>query len=155
SAVNSSASGNGISGSNSSTMPSVAYLSGTLYVAWAAITGGAGNIVAATNNRSAGAAGAGGTPLRAGAEPSSRGAATHPQLSANGGALDLVWFEDRLTSSPNQAVAIYATRLSGGSFIRQLPGDASFDGILHRSTSLANTASLALALDSAGHPYVA
>ena len=52
-------------------------------------------------------------------------------------------------------MAIYANRLSGGSFVRQLPGDARFDGILRRSTSLSAPATLALAVDGAGHPFVA
>ena len=45
--------------------------------------------------------------------------------------------------------------LSGGSSVRQLPGDARFDGILRRSTSLAVPARSALAVDGAGHPFVA
>ena len=36
-----------------------------------------------------------------------------------------------------------------------MPGDSSFDGILGRSTSLSQPVTLALAVDSAGHPFVA
>ena len=75
------------------------------------------------------------TPTSAGPGQVSRGAASHPVLSSNGGSLELAWVEDRLIGTTNQAVAIYADQLTGGSFVRQLAGDASFDGILHRSTS--------------------
>ncbi len=154
-AVNGSASGTGISGTNSSSMPTVAYEGGSIYAAWAAVLGGTTNIVAAVGGSSAWANVAIDTPTSAGTNQISRGAASNPVLSANGSSLDLVWIENRLTIAPNQAAAIYATRLAGGKFSRQLPGDAAFDGILHRSTALSSTVGLALAVDGSGHPFVA
>ena len=154
-AVNGSTTGNGISGSNSSSMPTVAYEGGSIYAAWAAVLGGTTNIVAAVGGSAPWANVAIDTPTSAGTNQISRGAAINPVLSANGSSLDLVWIENRLTTAPNQAAAIYATRLAGGKFTRQLPGDAAFDGILHRSTALSSPAALALAVDGSGHPFVA
>jgi len=150
-----SATGNGISGSFVAAEPTLAFAGGSLYAAWAANTDGTTNIVASVN------AGAGwqaltiDTPSSAGANQVSRGAASAPVLSANGTALDLVWLEDRLPNTPGQAVAIYANRLVNGTFVRQLPGDASQDGILGRPTALSQAGALALAVDGAGHPFVA
>ena len=155
SGLNGSASGNGISGAFNASMPSAAFDGGALYVAWSAITNGAANIVAATNAGSGWNAVSIDTPASAGINQVSRGAATDPVLSSNGGALNLVWIEDRLPGTPDQAAAIYANRLQGSSFVRQLPGDASFDGILQHSTALSQPATLALAVDAAGNPYVA
>ena len=131
-----SATGNGISGTFTSATPTLAYAGGSLYAAWAADNDGTFNIVAANNTVSGWQPLAIDTPVSAGAQQVSRGAASDPILSSNGTSLDLLWIEDRLPGTPDQAVAIYANRLVGGQFARQLPGDASFDGILGRSTSL-------------------
>ncbi len=154
-AINNSASTTGISGANSASMPSIAYQSGVLFAAWAAVSGGTTNIAAVTNTGSAWAPVSIDTPQSAGPGQISRGAASHPVLSSNGTSLELAWVEDRLVGTSNQAVAIYADQLTGGAFVRQLAGDASFDGILHRSTSLSGPAALALAVDGSGHPFVA
>ncbi|HZZ44157.1 MAG TPA: right-handed parallel beta-helix repeat-containing protein [Tepidisphaeraceae bacterium] len=155
SALSGSASNNGISSTFASSMPTLAYSGGSLYAAWAANTDDRTNIVAAYYTGLAWAPISVSTPASAGIDQISRGAASDPVLSSNGSSLDLVWVEDRLSDTPDQAVAIYANRLSGSAFVAQLPGDSSFDGILGRSTSLSQPASLALALDSSGHPFVA
>jgi parallel beta-helix repeat protein len=149
-----SASGTGISGAFASQMPSIAYAGGLIYTAWAANTDGTTNIVAASGNGGSWTPVSVATPSSAGANQVSRGAASDPVLSSNGTALDLVWIEDRLPATPDQAVAIYANRLSGAAFVDQLRGDSSFDGILGRPTSLSQPATLAISVDSAGHPFV-
>ena len=149
-----SGSGTGISGSQAAEEPTVAFAGGSLYVAWAANTDGTNNIVAAMNSGSAWQSLTIQTPISAGVNQISRGIASDPVLAAHGSSLELVWFEDRLPGTPDQAVAIYADQLAGGAFVSQLPGDSSFDGILGRSTSLSQPASLSLAVDGAGHPFV-
>ena len=153
-AVNGSDSGTGISGNFVAAMPSVAYAGGTLYAAWAANTDGTTNIVAAGDSGSGWNSISIESADAAGINQISRGAASDPVLSANGSSLDLVWLEDRLPTTPDQGIAIYANRLVGGSFVYQLPGDSSFDGILGRSTSLSEPVTLALTVDSSGHPFV-
>lgn len=154
SAVNGSDSGDGISGSLSASSPSDAYAGDKLYAAWAAVSNGRSNIFAAGNNGSAWSSISIETADSPGINQVSRGEASDPVLSANGANLDLVWLEDRLPDTPGQAVAIYANRLVNGSFVYQLPTDSSFDGILGRSTSLSQPTTLALAVDSNGHPFV-
>ena len=150
-----SSAGTGISGTFAAQQPSVAFAGGSLYAAWVANTDGTNNVVAAVNSGSSWQSLTIQTPASAGINQVSRGAASDPVLSANGSSLDLVWIEDRLPGTPDQAVAIYANRLAGGAFVAQLPGDSSFDGILGRSTSLSQPATLSLAVDGAGHPFVA
>jgi hypothetical protein len=152
--VDGSASGSGISGPYVSSMPSIAYDNGAIYVAWAGATDGTTNIQAATAGTSSWTAVSIDTPASAGSNQISRGAASSPQLSANGGALELAWVEDRLPGTPDQAVAIYANQLENGSFVRQLDGDASYNGILGRSTSLSQPQTLAVAVNAAGVPFV-
>jgi parallel beta-helix repeat protein len=154
SAVDGSASGNGLSGANAASTPSAVYFSGTLFVAYASLISGTTNVQVATAGASAWTNVTVDTPTSAGANQVSRSAASAPTLAVNGGNMDLVWIEDRLSATPDQAVAIYANRYVGGSFVRQLPGDASDDGILRRSTSLSSSSALSLAVDSAGHPFV-
>jgi parallel beta-helix repeat protein len=148
-----SSSATGISGTYAAEDPSVAFAGASLYAAWAADTDGTNNIVAAIYGASAWQPLTIQTPISAGINQVSRGAASDPVLSANGSSLDLVWIEDRLPGTPDQAVAIYANRLSGAAFVSQLPGDSSFDGILGRPTSLSSPTTLALAVDGAGHPF--
>ncbi len=152
--LHSSKTGDGISGSLSAIGATIAYSGGSLYVAYAANTDGTTNIVAAVNGSSSWNGVSVDTPASAGSNQVSRGAASDPVLSSNGSSLELVWIEDRLPTTPDQAVAIYANQFSGDQFVRQLPGDASFDGILGHSTSLSQPATLDAALDSAGHPFV-
>jgi parallel beta-helix repeat protein len=147
--------GTGISGPVTAQTPAVAYEGGSLYAAWAANTDGTFNIVAAVATTSGWQAVSIDTPVSAGVNQISRGAASSPVLASNGTSLELVWAEDRLPNTPDQAVAIYANELVGGTFVRELAGDASFDGILGRSTSLSQPAGLAVAVDAAGHPFVA
>ena len=140
-AINGSASTTGISGATPRPCQA-SPIHRALFAAWAAVIGGTTNIAAATNNDSAWSPVSIDTPKSAGPGQISRGAASHPVLSSNGASLELAWVEDRLLGTTNQAVAIYADQLTGGSFVRQLAGDASFDGILHQSTSLSGPATL-------------
>ena len=114
SALDGSASGDGISGADASSMPSVAYAGGAVYAAWAADTDGRDNIVAAGYAGAAWAPISIQTPASAGVDPVSRGAASDPVLSSGGSSVNLVWIEDRLPDTPDQAVAIYANRLRNG-----------------------------------------
>ena len=56
------------------------------------------------------------------------GAASQPQLAAGGGTLNLAWTQDRLPGVAGEAMAIFAARLSGSTFVTQLPGDETFNG---------------------------
>ncbi len=90
SALDGSASGDGISGADASSMPSVAYAGGALYAAWAADTDGRDNIVAAGYAGAAWAPISIQTPASAGVDQVSRGAASDPVLSSGGSSVDLV-----------------------------------------------------------------
>ncbi|HXJ76485.1 MAG TPA: NosD domain-containing protein, partial [Candidatus Dormibacteraeota bacterium] len=143
----------GVSGTDAaSRAPSVAYLSGTLFVAWqqeapllptdiyaARYSGGAWS-----------AAGAG--ALSAGGVSHSTGIAMQPRLAANGGKLHLTWADTPLQFQTNPGINIYARVWDGTDFIEEVPGDASYQGIGQAS---AYSRTLALSVDGIGHPFVA
>jgi hypothetical protein len=89
--------------------PSLAYLSGTLYVAWQSVTPSGTEIyVAARSGGSWIAAGAG---SNSGAGVSNtHGGSTSPQLSTGGGQMFLAWIDDRTISVSGNTVALYARK---------------------------------------------
>ena len=122
-----SASGNGISNSSGhATAASLAYLSGSLFAAWQDNASGIDQIYAAMFNGSAWAPAGDRRAISGGGVSASRGPATQPVLSANGGQLYLAWIDNEFPSAPGNAAAIYVKSWNGSAFVEQVPGDASF-----------------------------
>ena len=82
----------------------------------------------------------------------SRGPATQPTLSANGGQLYLAWIDNEFPSAPTNTAALYAKYWNGSAFVEQVPGDARFNGVSNR---LGIVQSLALTVAASGHPFLA
>jgi autotransporter-associated beta strand protein/parallel beta-helix repeat protein len=148
--LNGSASNGGISNSSGhASAASLAYLGGSLFAAWQDDASGTNQIYAAVFSGGAWApagAGAGGGGVSA-----SRGPATQPVLSSNGGQLCLAWIDNEFPSAPVNAAALYAKYWNGSAFVEQVPGDARFSGVSNR---LGIVQSLALAVDASGHPFL-
>ncbi len=146
-----SASGNGVSNSRgNSTAPTLAYDNGTLFVAWLGVTSGQNQIYAVMF--SGGAWQAAGTGADSGLGISaSRGPAAQPVLSANDGQIYLAWIDNEFPSDPSNGGTVYVKSWNGSAFVEQVPGDASFNGILN---GLGIVQAVALSVDPAGHPYV-
>ena len=145
-----SASAGGVSNTaGNSTSPTLAYSNGSLFAAWQDATSGHSEIYAAQFNGTSwlpagtGAANGGGVSH-------TQGSATRPQLASGGGKLELLWTDDRTANFSGNTTAIYAKIWNGSAFAEELPGDAAargVDGTLPQA--------LAIALDPAGHPFVA
>ena len=146
-----SASGNGISNSRgNSTEPTLAYDNGTLFVAWVGVSSGQGQVYAVMFS------GGAWQPAGAGANSglgisASRGPAAQPVLSANGSQMYLAWIDNEFPSNPGNGTTVYVKSWNGSAFVEQVPGDASFDGIVN---SLGIVQAVSLSVDPAGHPYV-
>ncbi len=150
-----SASGTGVSASTgASQAPSVAYLGGSLFVAWQQEAGPGllpVNICAAQYTNGAWAA-AGTGALSAGGVSHSSGMATQPRLAANDGKLCLAWVDNELQSHTATSLNLYTEVWNGTSFVEEAPGDASYQGIAAASGQFRT---LALTVDPSGHPFVA
>ncbi len=81
----------------------------------------------------------------------SRGPATQPVLSANGGQMYLAWIDNEFPSAPGNGDTVYVKSWNGSAFVEQVPGDASFNGIVN---GLGIAQAVSLSVDPAGHPYV-
>jgi hypothetical protein len=152
SSLGGSASGGGISNSTGQAgAASLAYLSGSLYVAWQDSASGTNQVYAASFNGAAwvpagtGAASAGGVSQ-------SLGQATNPSLSANNGRLYLVWLDNYFPNLPGNTTAVYTKRWNGSAFTEEILGDAQFQGV---SGSLGVLQTPVLSTDPLGHPFVA
>jgi len=147
-----SGSGTGLSNTaQDATSPAVAYHAGSLFVAWQ--QNRPPNVqptaiyAARFNGTSWGDAG---PASRSGVGVSnSQGAALDPQLASNGGRLHLVWKDE--TVRINQ-IALFARVWDGAGFDEELPGDASAQGVSETGGQMRE---LALAVNAAGHPFVA
>ncbi len=150
-ALGGSASGGGLSNtSGNSVSPTLAYQGSSLFAAWQTVVSGKPEIYAARFNGSAWVdAGAG---SRSGGGVSQTGGASAPRLASGGGALQLLWTNDRVSSLTGNTVNLYARRWNGSAFVEEVPGDASGRGV---ATVVNNPASLTLAVDAAGHPFAA
>ena len=154
-----SASGNGLSNSNGdSQSPTVAYNGGSLFVAWSDNTNGRYNIYAMRyNGASWVSAGTGANALGGVSNTSSQ--SLQPKLVSGGGRLYLAWTENHVTPTvpndtdpPPPLSALYVKRWNGTAFAEELPGDATYQGI---SPSGGVLQANSLAVDAAGHPFVA
>ncbi len=147
-----SATGDGLSGtSGNAAAASLAYENGLLYAAWQDNTSGHNEIYAAMfdgNNWLA----AGEGSITEGGISATVGDATRPQLSAASGQLFLAWLDNRLANFTGNTTAIYVKQWDGMAFTEELPGDASNRGI---ANMVGNAQAPALAVDGAGHPFVA
>ena len=145
-----STSGNGLSGTTGRAMAaSLAYLNHTLFAAWQDNTSGHDEILAAKFDGNNWIAAGTGSNTGSGVS-STHGNATQPQLSANGGALFLLWLDDRLANFTGNTTGVYVKRWNGIAFQEEIVGDASYRGI---ADMVAAPQTPALSVDTAGHPY--
>ncbi|HMC10336.1 MAG TPA: hypothetical protein VKH44_03565, partial [Pirellulaceae bacterium] len=147
-----SASGGGISNTpGNSAAPSLAYLASSLFAAWQDDTSGPREIYASKFNGAAWiAAGTGATS--GGGISNTHGAATRSQLAVGGGKLRLLWTDDRVANLTGNTIALYAKAWNGTAFAEELATDARARGI---SASGGLVQGIAVAVDPAGHPFVA
>jgi len=148
----SSASGSGVSNTlGDKQLPTLAYIGGTLLVAWQNTVGTTQEIYSALFNGSAWvAAGTGATS--AGGVSNTHGLATQPKLAAASGKLYLIWTDDRTAAKTGNTTEVYARVWSGTDFIEEIRGDASFRGI---SQSAIAATTPTLSVDPLGRPFVA
>ncbi|HAM70036.1 MAG TPA: hypothetical protein DCM86_00140, partial [Verrucomicrobiales bacterium] len=146
-----SGSGSGISQNvGPSRSPSLAYLGGALFVAWQQQQPGVALPIDIQASVYAGSvwSPAGTGALDPGGVSHSAGVASQPRIASNGGRLVLAWAD----TTPGSPTRLYSRVWDGTSFVEQLPGDASFQGIATLSVQFQT---LALTADASGHPFAA
>ena len=125
--------------------PSIAYLNGTLFVAYEQLSGpfGEASSVQVKQLRGSSWLAAGAT-----AQASSPGeTASTPALASGGGKMHLVYQVEGTVDGPGRH--LYARVWNGTTFIEEIPGDASGPGIAQGAGSVEN---LSLAVDWRGRP---
>ncbi len=81
-----------------------------------------------------------------------RGSAVRPKIASSAGRLSLVWQDDRVAAGTGNSMGLYSKHWKNDRFEEELPGDARDRGV---AELVATPGSHALAMDSAGHPFVA
>ena len=153
SALGSSTTGNGLSGTTgSASSPSLAYFGlGQLMAAWQDDSSTRSEIYAALfEGTQWGDAGAG--SRTAGGVSNTGGEARAPKLAAAGNQISIVWQDDRRVAGKGNSTALYTKRWKGNQFVEELPGDARDRGI---TSIVGSPGTHAIAVDAAGHPFVA
>jgi hypothetical protein len=139
-----------------STSPSLAYLDGTLFAAWEQVTQpevfDREAYVARYNSTGGAWEEAGSGSMSGSGVSASAGLATGVKLAAGGGALHIAWANSAVIDGQLQQTAIYTKAWNGSAFAEVLPDSAEGIGI---GQTLSETASVALSVDSSGHPFVA
>src|SRR5262249_40047343 len=135
-----SASGTGISHSVTvARAPTLAYQGGSLFAAWQdnSTVPHPGSIPNSSNyweiysvlyNGNAWVP-AGNGAASAGGISNTQGSATQPKLASAGGQLFLIWVDDRIQNLTGNTISLYVKKWNGSSFVEELPGDASGQGI--------------------------
>ncbi len=148
-----SSSGNGISGTTgSASAPSLVSLSnGQWIAAWQDASSGRWEIYAARYEAGQWLE-AGDGARSSGGVSNTRGSATAPKLAANGDQVSLVWQDDRRAAGTGNSTALYFKRWKVNQFVEELSGDSRDRGI---ALFVGAPGTHAVALDAAGHPFVA
>ena len=149
-----SATGGGVSNTAlNSVAPTVAYHQGQLYVAWQQDVSEY-DVAQAIYAKQL----CGGTWLDAGSGATSgygvgnvRGYSTQPILAADNGEIYITWNENHEISQTGEGTHLYVRRWNGSSFIEDVTGDASADGVSLDTTDSSN---VAMTVDSSGRPWV-
>ncbi len=152
-AMNGSASGAGLSNSGqSASKPTLAYFdNGQLLVAWQDSASGYNEIYAARYDGTQWLDAGTGSRIGGGIS-NTQGDARVPKLAAVGNHVSLVWQDDRVAAGKGNSIALYTKRWLVDRFVEELPGDARDRGL---TTVVGDPGTHAVALDAAGHPFVA
>ncbi len=136
------------------TAPALAYLGSDLFVAWQQSRGPdvlPSEIYAVRWSGAAFVAAGAGASSATGISATS-GMAYAPKLASGGGRLHLVWSDDSPLRREGGGSSFFAKQWNGSAFAEELPGDAQAEGI---SATGGVPASAVLAVDAAGHPFLA